>query len=102
VVTETAFAGMEAVIPPSGLCRLTTDPGCTTIADGVLYTVDPSGFLTARNPTNGEILARLSLGARSCGGVSADGEAVYVAVGTGQASPGSIIAFGDTSHAGHP
>jgi polyvinyl alcohol dehydrogenase (cytochrome) len=72
----------------------------TTVTDGVLYTVDPAGFLTARNPASGAILAKPSLGAPSFGGVSADGEAVYVAVGTGQARAGSIIAFGDTSRSG--
>jgi polyvinyl alcohol dehydrogenase (cytochrome) len=69
-----------------------------TIANGVLYTVDPTGFLTARDPATGAVLAKPSLGARSAGGVSAAGGAVYVAVGTSQGSSGSIIAFGDTSH----
>ncbi len=80
----------------------------TTIARGVLYTVDPAGFLTARDPATGTILAKLSLGGPSFGGASAAGRAIYVAVGTGpppapapqQAGPGSIIAFGDTSHSG--
>lgn len=76
-----------------------------TIANGVLYTVDPAGFLTARDPTTGATLAKLPLGGPSFGGVSAVGRAVYVAVGTGpppgpapqQDGPGSIIAFGNTS-----
>ena len=80
----------------------------TTIAHGVLYTVDPTGTLTARNPANGAILAKRLLGAPSFGGISADGGALYVAVGTGpppapapqRDGPGSIVAFGDTSHSG--
>jgi polyvinyl alcohol dehydrogenase (cytochrome) len=77
----------------------------TTIAHGVLYTVDPAGFLNARDPGTGAILAKVPLGAPSFGGVSAAGGALSVAVGTGpppeplpqQDSSGSIIAFGDTS-----
>jgi len=80
----------------------------TTVANGVLYTVDPAGFLTARDPGSGAILAKLPLGAPSFGGVSAVGGAIYVAVGTGpppapapqQDGSGSITAFGDTSRSG--
>jgi len=79
-----------------------------TIANGVLYTVDPSGALVARDPGSGTILGRFSLGQASFGGVSAVGHALYVAVGTGpppgpapqQDGSGSIIAFGDTSQSG--
>jgi hypothetical protein len=78
------------------------------VGNGVLYTVDPAGFLTARDPTTGAILAKLPLGGPSFGGVSAVGQALYVAVGTGpppepappQDGSGSIIAFGDTSQSG--
>lgn len=90
--------------PDSGALHL----GATTVANGVLYTVDPAGFLTARDPTTGVILAKLPLGGPSFGGVSAVGRAVYVAVGTGpppepapqQDGSGAIIAFGDTSASG--
>ena len=79
-----------------------------TVADGVLYTVDPVGLLTARDPSTGAILAKLPLGGPSFGGVSAVGRAVYVAVGTGplpapapqRDGSGSIVAFGDTSQSG--
>jgi polyvinyl alcohol dehydrogenase (cytochrome) len=79
-----------------------------SIAHGVLYTVDPAGFLTARDPATGTMLSKLPLGGPSFGGVSAVGGAVYVAVGTGpppEPAPqsdgtGSIVAFGDTSHSG--
>jgi polyvinyl alcohol dehydrogenase (cytochrome) len=90
--------------PESGVVHL----GAATVANGVLYTVDPAGFLTARDPTTGAILAKLPLGGPSFGGVSAVGRAVYVAVGIGpppepapqQDGSGSIIAFGDTSQSG--
>src|SRR4051794_29886157 len=76
--------------------------------NGVLYTVSPSGMLTARDSATGAILNKFSLGGPSFGGVSVTGRAVYVAVGTGpppspapqQAGSGSIIAFGDTSKSG--
>jgi polyvinyl alcohol dehydrogenase (cytochrome) len=79
-----------------------------TVANGVLYTVDPSGFLIARDPTTGSMLGRSTLGSPSFGGVSAVGHALYVAVGTGPPpqpapqhdGPGAIIAFGDTSRSG--
>ncbi|MEA2448366.1 MAG: hypothetical protein QOG63_298, partial [Thermoleophilaceae bacterium] len=82
--------------------------GPTMVANGVVYTVDPGGFVVARDPAGGAVLARLSLGAPAFGGVSAAGHALYAAVGTGpppepgpqQDGPGSIIAFGDTSASG--
>src|SRR4051794_3798943 len=78
------------------------------VANGVLYTVDPAGSLVARDPASGMVLARLSLGGPSFGGVSVTGGAVYVSVGLGpppepapqQDGTGSIIAFGDTSRSG--
>jgi polyvinyl alcohol dehydrogenase (cytochrome) len=90
--------------PDIGIVHLSA----ATVANHVLYTVDPAGFLTARDPATGAILAKLSLGAPSFGGVSAVGKAIYVAVGTGpppapapqQDGSGSILAFGDTSHSG--
>jgi polyvinyl alcohol dehydrogenase (cytochrome) len=80
----------------------------TSVAHGVLYTVDPAGLLVARDPATGTVLARQPLGGPSFGGVSAAGTAIYVAVGTGpppqpapqQDGSGSIVAFGDTSHSG--
>src|SRR3954453_23387934 len=76
--------------------------------NGVLYTVSPSGMLTARDSATGAILNKFSLGGPSFGGVSVTVRAVYVAVGTGpppspapqQAGSGSIIAFSDTSKCG--
>jgi polyvinyl alcohol dehydrogenase (cytochrome) len=79
-----------------------------SVAHDVLYTVDPTGSLVARDPATGAMLNKLSLGGGSFGGVSAVGGAVYVAVGTGPLpepapqsdSPGAIVAFGDTSRSG--
>ena len=70
------------------------------IGDGVLYTVDPTGFLVARQPDTGLLLGRFPLGGFALGGASVVGQAVYVAVGTSelpQQLGGSIIAFGRTS-----
>ena len=80
----------------------------TAVANGVVYTVDPGGTVVARDPSSGAELQRLSLGAPSFGGLSATGGALYVSVGTGPPpepapqndSPGSIVAFGDTSRSG--
>jgi polyvinyl alcohol dehydrogenase (cytochrome) len=80
----------------------------TAVAHGVLYTVDPSGSVVARDPATGATLKRLSLGGPSFGGISATGRALYVAVGTGplpapapqRDGPGEIVAFGDTSRSG--
>lgn len=80
------------------------------VAHGVVYSVDQSGSLVARDPRTGAVLAKLSLGGASFGGVSADGGAIYVSVGTGPLpepapqndNPGSIVAFGDTSRSGGP
>ncbi len=104
VFALTRGGSMQWTSPESGVLHLSA----ATIAHDVLYTVDPAGFLTARDPATGAILAKLSLGAPSFGGVSAVGGAIYVAVGTGpppapapqQDGSGSIVAFGDTSHSG--
>jgi polyvinyl alcohol dehydrogenase (cytochrome) len=88
----------------------TLDFSPVAIANGVLYSVDPSGLLIARDPATGVVLNVLSLGGLSFGGVSAVGDAIYAAVGTGpppqpapqQDGPGAIIAFGDTSQSAAP
>jgi polyvinyl alcohol dehydrogenase (cytochrome) len=80
------------------------------VAHDVVYSIDPSGSLVARDPATGSVLAQLPLGGASFGGVAADGGAVYVSVGTGPLpepapqndNPGSIVAFGDTSRSGVP
>jgi len=85
------------------------------LGNGVLYSVDPAGFLTGRDPATGAILTKAPLGGPTFGGVAVAGRAVYVATGTGpppQPVPsvdtsqfdgsGSIIAFGDTSGSSSP
>jgi polyvinyl alcohol dehydrogenase (cytochrome) len=82
--------------------------GPTMVAHDVLYTVDPAGFLVARDPASGSEITRLSLGGPAFGGASAVGGALYASVGTGpppepapqQDGTGSIVAFGDTSLSG--
>src|SRR3954470_17501602 len=82
--------------------------GPTMIAHGVLYTVDPAGFLVARDPASGAEITRLSRGGPAFGGANAVGGALYASVGTGpppepapqQDGNGSIVAFGDTSRSG--
>ena len=80
------------------------DPGTldfapVAVANGVLYTVDPGGFLVARDSATGAGLGQFPLGSPSFGGVSIVGGAVFVAVGTGpppggeDGNNGSIIAF---------
>jgi polyvinyl alcohol dehydrogenase (cytochrome) len=69
------------------------------VANGVLYTVDPAGFLVTRNAATGTPLTALPLGSPSFGGVSVAGGRVFAAVGTGpppggsDGSSGSILAF---------
>lgn len=78
------------------------------VANHVLYTIDPAGFLVARDPATGVVKTMLPLGGASFGGISASDGAVYVAVGTGpppapapqQDGSGSIVAFGDPSSLG--
>jgi polyvinyl alcohol dehydrogenase (cytochrome) len=111
--TDTIDGGVFALGRDGSAAWTSLDSGglhlsAATTANGVLYTVDPAGFLTARDPGTGAILAKLPLGGSSFGGVSAVGGAVYVAVGTGpppapapqQDGSGAIVAFGDTSHSG--
>jgi polyvinyl alcohol dehydrogenase (cytochrome) len=89
------------------------DPGAAEFspvasAHGVLYSVDPAGFLVARDSATGLVLNAFSLGGPSFGGVSVAGGSLYAAVGTGpppQPAPaedgsGSIVAFGETSSSG--
>jgi hypothetical protein len=78
------------------------------MANGVLYTANQAGLLTAREAVTGTVLTRLRLGGPTFGGISTTGGALYVAVGIGPppppapqgAGPGAIVAFGDTSRSG--
>jgi polyvinyl alcohol dehydrogenase (cytochrome) len=82
--------------------------GPVMVAHGVVYSMDPAGFLTARDPATGSVVTKLPLGAPAFGGASAAGRALYASVGTGPPpapapqndGSGSIVAFGDTSRSG--
>jgi polyvinyl alcohol dehydrogenase (cytochrome) len=109
--TDTITGVVTALTRTGSVAWTSPDPGGLhlgphTVAHGVLYTDDLSGFMTAREAATGTILGKFPLGRGSFGGISAVGDAVYVAVGVGPVppasvnAPGSIIAFGDTSHSG--
>ena len=75
----------------------------TSVANGVVYTTDMTGFLVAREATTGVVLNRIPLGGPSWGGVSIAGGTVFAAVGS-QGSSGYIAAYrvrkGDEETAG--
>ena len=54
----------------------------TSVANGVVYTTDMTGFLVAREAATGLVLNRISLGGPSWGGVSIAGGTVFASVGT--------------------
>ena len=64
----------------------------TSVANGVVYTTDMTGFLVAREASTGLVLTRIPLGAPSWGGVSVAGGTVFAAVGT-QSNAGYIAAY---------
>lgn len=64
----------------------------TSVANGVVYTADDSGFLTLRQASNGVVVAKLPLGGMTYGGVAIAGGYVFAAVGT-QSSSGYVVAY---------
>ncbi|MEA2168768.1 MAG: hypothetical protein QOF76_2068, partial [Solirubrobacteraceae bacterium] len=64
----------------------------TSAANGIVYTSDMSGFLTARLSNTGAILAKLPLGSPSWGGVALAGGYVFAVTGTGGDS-GYVVAY---------
>ncbi len=70
-------------------------------ANGVVYSVTPTGVLMARDSATGAVLGRVALGGPTFGGVSLAGRMVYVSVGIGPPpppapqtyGPGSIVAL---------
>ena len=64
----------------------------TAVANGVVYTADMSGTLTAREANTGAVLMKLPLGAPSYGGVSVAGGYVFAAVGT-QGATGYVVGY---------
>lgn len=68
------------------------DFGSVAVANGVVYSTDFAGDLTARSTSDGALLAQLPLGAPSWGGVSISGGTVFA--DTGQEGPqGYVEAF---------
>jgi polyvinyl alcohol dehydrogenase (cytochrome) len=66
--------------------------GSVTTANGVVYSADTTGLLTARDAATGLVLAQRPLGAPSWGGISVDGGTVFAVTGT-QGDSGSVVAF---------
>jgi polyvinyl alcohol dehydrogenase (cytochrome) len=63
-----------------------------SVANGVVYSTDMSGHLTAREATTGVVLAKLPLGAPSWGGVAIAGGSVFAVTGT-QGTSGYVVAY---------
>jgi polyvinyl alcohol dehydrogenase (cytochrome) len=103
---DVSALGSDGTIDWSSADHAPVDYSPVAVANGVLYTVDPTGFLVARSTSTGTVLNSLPLGAPSYGGISLAEHNVYVSVGTGPSlgsttdHPGSIVAFGDTSSQG--
>ncbi|MEA2398249.1 MAG: hypothetical protein QOK25_1805 [Thermoleophilaceae bacterium] len=91
-------AGEEWAATRSGqLSWLSSDGGplqfaAVSVANGVVYTTDMSGTLTAREATTGAVLAKLPIGAPSWGGVAIAGGSVFAVTGT-TATMGYIVAY---------
>jgi polyvinyl alcohol dehydrogenase (cytochrome) len=64
----------------------------TSVANGVVYTTDMTGVLTARESTTGAVLLKLPLGAPSYGGVAIAGGYVFAVTGT-QGANGYIVGY---------
>jgi len=67
------------------------------LGNGVVYSADSAGFLTARDAATGKVLTKIPLGHPTFGGISVVRRAVYVAIGTGPPSPAQPIPGIDTS-----
>jgi polyvinyl alcohol dehydrogenase (cytochrome) len=96
---QVSALGLDGVQAWSSLDPGTLDFAPTAVGNGVLYTVDPGGFLVARDSSSGAVLTTVSLGSPSFGGVSISDDRVFAAVGTGPPpggsdnSSGAILAF---------
>ena len=105
---STVGGGQWALSNTGAYSWLSTDGGpakfnATSMANGVVYTTDVNGFLTARDANSGLVLAKIPLGSPTFGGVSVAGGTVFAAVGT-QSNAGYIAAYrvrkGDEETAG--
>jgi polyvinyl alcohol dehydrogenase (cytochrome) len=66
--------------------------GPVSTANGVVYSNDMNGFLTARDAATGLVLAKRPLGAPSWGGVAIDRGTVFTVTGT-QGDSGFVVAY---------
>ena len=64
----------------------------TAVANGVVYTTDMNGFLTAREAATGAVLVKLPLGSPTFGGVSVAGGSVFAVTGT-QGDSGYVVSY---------
>src|SRR4051812_39022896 len=91
-------AGEEWALDKSGTHSwVSTDGGPlhfnpTSVANGVVYTTDMSGFLTAREAATGAPLTKIPLGSPTWGGVAIAGGSVFVAIGS-QGDAGYIVSY---------
>jgi polyvinyl alcohol dehydrogenase (cytochrome) len=63
-----------------------------SVANGVVYSIDMSGLLTARDTSTGVVLARVPIGGPSWGGVAIAGGYVFAVTGI-QGSSGYVVAY---------
>ena len=94
---STVGGEMWSIGADGGYRWFSTDGGplkfnATSVANGVVYTTDMTGFLVAREASTGLVLNRIPLGGPSWGGVSIAGGTVFAAVGT-QGTAGYIAAY---------
>jgi polyvinyl alcohol dehydrogenase (cytochrome) len=66
--------------------------GPVSVANGVVYSTDMDGMMSARDASTGVVLARLPLGAPSWGGIAIAGGYVFAVTGTEGAS-GYVVAY---------
>jgi polyvinyl alcohol dehydrogenase (cytochrome) len=66
--------------------------GSVSVANGVVYSSDMDGILTARDAATGAVIARLPLGSPSWGGISIVGSYVFAVTGI-EGSSGWIVAY---------
>jgi outer membrane protein assembly factor BamB len=86
-----------ALSPDGGVDWASADGGPlhlspTSVANGIVYTGDDSGFLTLREASTGVVLDKVPLGGMTYGGVAIAGGYVFAAVGT-QSSSGYVVAY---------
>jgi polyvinyl alcohol dehydrogenase (cytochrome) len=64
----------------------------TAVSNGVVYSTDMNGYLTARDATTGLVLVKIPLGSPTFGGVSVAGGSVFAVTGT-QGDSGYVVSY---------